>query len=93
VSFQSEYPDIHSIVLAGKIDTCSPLFLLIIYLMFSRFLPRRHIQLPNRGVLGSDPYTVLGVTRGSSMKEVKREYYKLAKKFHPDMNPDDERAK
>jgi len=31
--------------------------------------------------------------RGSSMKEVKREYYKLAKKFHPDMNPDDERAK
>lgn len=56
-------------------------------------MPRRHIQLPNRGVLGSDPYTVLGVTRGSSIKEVKREYYKLAKKFHPDMNPDDERAK
>ena len=27
------------------------------------------------------------------MKDVKKEYYKLAKKYHPDLNPGDERAK
>ena len=40
----------------------------------------------------NDPYQVLGVTKGASSDEVKRAYRKLAKKYHPDMNPDDPSA-
>ena len=40
----------------------------------------------------NDPYQVLGVTKGASSDEVKRAYRKLAKKYHPDMNPNDPSA-
>ena len=39
-----------------------------------------------------DPYEVLGVEKSSSTVEIKREYRKLAKKYHPDLNPDDKEA-
>lgn len=40
-----------------------------------------------------DPYDVLGVAKNASAKDIKSAFRKLAKKYHPDQNPDNPDAK
>lgn len=39
-----------------------------------------------------DYYKILGVDRGASDKDIKRQYRKLSKQWHPDKNKGDETA-
>lgn len=40
-----------------------------------------------------DPYEVLGVAKNASAKDIKSAFRRLAKKYHPDQNRDDPKAK
>ena len=40
----------------------------------------------------ADHYRTLGLRTGASFDDVKAAYRKLARKYHPDVNPDDQRA-
>lgn len=41
----------------------------------------------------ADYYRTLGLRTGASFEDVKRSYRRLARRYHPDVNPDDRRAK
>ncbi len=43
--------------------------------------------------MSTDYYNTLGIDRGASDKDIQKAYRDLARKYHPDMNPDDDSAK
>ncbi|XP_021743937.1 chaperone protein dnaJ GFA2, mitochondrial-like [Chenopodium quinoa] len=44
------------------------------------------------GVMSKDYYDILGVSKNATQSEIKKAFYGLAKKYHPDMNKDDPNA-
>ncbi len=43
--------------------------------------------------MAEDYYKTLGVPRNASEADIQKAYRELARKYHPDMNPDDKSAK
>jgi DnaJ-class molecular chaperone len=55
-----------------------------------RIIPRVK---PSKSTMANDFYATLGVPRSASPEEIQKAYRNLARKYHPDMNPDDATAK
>lgn len=53
---------------------------------------QRSLSTSNQLLAAKNFYKVLGVNENATQKEIKQAYYKLAKKHHPDANPDNKAA-
>ncbi|MEK6681340.1 MAG: DnaJ domain-containing protein, partial [Nitrospirota bacterium] len=42
--------------------------------------------------MAKDYYNTLGIKKGASQDEIKKVFRKLARKYHPDVNPNDKTA-
>ena len=56
----------------------------------SRALINAHLIIPN--CYRRDFYKILGVSKDAATSQIKKAYRKLAVKYHPDKNPDDDDA-
>lgn len=48
--------------------------------------PRRHRRTPS--LASADPYAVLGLVRGASLREIKRAYFELVREYPPEEHPE-----
>lgn len=50
------------------------------------------LRILNAVAATEDFYKMLGVPQSATAADIKKAYFKLAKKYHPDANPSDEKA-
>ena len=55
--------------------------------------PSRHFHASSATLIKFDPYETLGVSKDASQQEVKKAYYQLVKKYHPDVNKEKDAEK